>query len=187
MNKTFLFLIKKNDIIIYVIDANIGIFELDLYLIKKIFLLGKNLILIINKWDSINKNKKNLIKNELNIKLNKYKNFLNINFISALYYYNIKTIFNSIEYFIYLKTKTWSIKTLTNLINLAIKKKPQLIYKKEIILAKQININPIIIIIYGSKNIKNLKNNYKNYLFNFLIKKLNIKNTLLKIKFLNHA
>ncbi|CEI58761.1 ribosome biogenesis GTPase Der [Candidatus Portiera aleyrodidarum] len=180
-------LINIYNIILYIIDANIGLVEIDLYLIKKIFLLGKFLILIINKWDLLNIHKKKLIKNELNLKLKKYKTFLSLHFISALYLYNIKTIFNSIEYFIYLKNKIWSIKKLTNLINLAIKKKPPLIYKNKkikFILAKQINQTPINIIIFGNKKIKCLSKNYKKYLLNFFIKKLNIKNILLKITLL---
>ncbi|AGI27176.1 GTPase Der [Candidatus Portiera aleyrodidarum] len=186
-NKNLFFLIQTNDIIFYVIDAHSGIFEKDIYLLTKIFLLGKHLFLIINKWDAITNKQKLLIRKELTIKLYKYKKFLNIHFISALYFYNINTIFHSIDYFLYFKSKTWSIHFLTKLINLAITNNPPL--KKQhllkFLLAKQININPIIIMIFGHKHIKFLPNNYKKYLFNFLIHKLNIKNILLQIHYFN--
>lgn len=185
----FLFnFIQHHDIIFFIIDATMGFFEQDIFLLKKIFFLGKHLFLIINKCDAINNKQKLFLKQTLHLKLYQYTKFLTIHFISALYFYNLKTLFNSIDFFLYLKSKSWSIHFLTKLINLAIKKKP-LFKKKHILkflLAKQININPIIIIIFGQKQIKFLPNHYKKYLFNFLVQNLNIKNIFLQLHFFNN-
>ncbi|CAA3707163.1 ribosome biogenesis GTPase Der [Candidatus Portiera aleyrodidarum] len=185
----FLFnFIQHHDIIFFIIDATMGFFEQDIFLLKKIFFLGKHLFLIINKCDAINNKQKLFLKQTLHLKLYQYIKFLTIHFISALYFYNLKTLFNSIDFFLYLKSKSWSIHFLTKLINLAIKKKP-LFKKKHILkflLAKQININPIIIIIFGQKQINFLPNHYKKYLFNFLVQNLNIKNIFLQLHFFNN-
>lgn len=185
----FLFnLIQHHDIIFFIIDSTVGFFEQDIFLLKKIFFLGKHLFLIINKCDAINNKQKLLLKKTLHLKLHQYAKFLTIHFISALYFYNLKTIFHSIDFFLYLKSKTWSLHFLTKIINLAIKKKP--LFKKKhslkFLLAKQININPIIIIIFGQKKLKLIPNHYKKYLFNFLVQKLNIKNICLQIHYFNN-
>ncbi|CAA3710658.1 GTPase Der [Candidatus Portiera aleyrodidarum] len=185
----FLFnFIKQNDVIFFIIDATLGLFEQDILLLKQILSIGKHLFLILNKCDVINNKQKTVLKNFLYTKLYQFTKFLTIHFISALYFYNFKSIFHSLDFFLYLKSKSWSNHFLTKLINLAIKKKP-LLKKKHILkflVAKQININPIIIIIFGQKQLKLLPNHYKRYLFNFLVQNLNIKNICLQIHYFHN-
>ncbi|WP_253695157.1 hypothetical protein [Candidatus Portiera aleyrodidarum] len=65
------------------------------------------------------------------------------------------------------------------------KKKPLFKNKHnfKLLLAKQININPIIIVVFGQTTKQSLPNHYKRYLFNFLVQKLNITNLFLQLHF----
>ena len=185
--KHFSKFIHHYDIIFFIIDATMGLFEHDIFLLKQILFAGKHFFLIFNKCDAINKKQKLFLKQFLFLKFYHFTNFLTIHFISALYLYNFNSIFHSLDFFLYLKTKIWSINFLTKLLNLAIKKKPLFKKKHKLIflLAKQININPIIIVIFGQEKLNLLPNHYKRYLFNFLVENLKIKNSYLQIHYLN--
>ncbi|AFQ24016.1 GTPase [Candidatus Portiera aleyrodidarum] len=183
--KLFSKFIHHYDIVFYVIDATRGFFEQDIFLLKQILFSGKHLFLIFNKCDAINNKQIMFIHQLLYSKLYQFTKILTMHFISALYLYNFVSIFNSLDLFVFLKTKFWSIKFLTNLLNLAIKKKPLFKNKHnfKLLLAKQININPIIIVVFGQTTKQSLPNHYKRYLFNFLVQKLNITNLFLQLHF----
>ncbi|CAL4325531.1 GTPase Der [Buchnera aphidicola (Thelaxes suberi)] len=150
--------IYKSDLVILVINAADKVLKQDLFLLNQINIMGKLLIILINKWDLISKSKKKTIKQEINEILH-FVTYIPKIFVSGRY---DKNIFKNIKKTVYQvhesakKRITSSI--LTRLLHNMLKKhKPPIINGKKIKLKfahpehdnKNIYLKKIII--YGNK------------------------------------
>ena len=171
--------ITKSNTILLMIDSISNITKQDLNLIKIVIKEGKAIILVINKADI--KTKKELIKTENEIKKNiLFAKFISFNFLSTKYNFGIKNILNKINILTLFQNEEYS----TSYLKKIIKNLNKFLEKKNIKIyySKIENYTPLIINIY-LKKYKNLKINYKKYIINYLLDKLNITSIPIKINF----
>ncbi len=196
-NKNIFFLYSNNllklikyffNIILYIIDINIGISKYDLWVLNFLLNKGKYIILVFNKC-KFNKNidykkyKKYFIKKYdfmkyidiyfFEIIIDKGKNLNLISKLLKKIFLNYKSIFLS----------NINNSLLNNILKL-FNKKNIFLYKKKIKLKYSyiVKYNPLIIIIYG-KNINLINNSYKKYLLNFYMNNLKLKGCKIFLKF----
>ncbi len=90
--------IEKSDIVLLVIDANEGVREQDKHVASYAFENNKPIILVVNKWDLVEKDTNSMKKFELKIKEEfKFLAYAHICFVSALEKTRINSIFEAIE------------------------------------------------------------------------------------------
>lgn len=90
--------IEKSDIVLLVIDANEGIREQDKHVASYAFENNKPIILVVNKWDLVEKETNSMKKFELLIKEEfKFLAYAQICFVSALEKRRINSVFEAIE------------------------------------------------------------------------------------------
>lgn len=90
--------IEKSDIVLLVIDAAEGIKEQDKHVASYAFENNKPIILVVNKWDLVEKDTNSMKKFELKIREEfKFLNYAYICFVSALEKRRINSIFEAIE------------------------------------------------------------------------------------------
>ena len=90
--------IDKSDVILVVVDGKQGIIEQDKHVAGYAHEAGKGVILIVNKWDAIDKDDKTMHTMEKEIRNQfKYLDYARILFVSAMYKQKIQPIFKAIE------------------------------------------------------------------------------------------
>lgn len=186
VNETFQVIKDDAHIILFMIDANIGVSDKNLSALKHVMGIGMSLIIVINKWDSISVVMRSVIKNIIYKKIN-FIEFVRIHFISALYGNGIKNLFESIRvmYTDLMNTRVISTSRFTRIMRIAIAKyPPPLLHSNIRIQPKYVHVggySPLVLIIHGS-HVSKLSNDYQKYLKNFFYKKLNIKGVILHIQ-----
>ncbi|VAX76921.1 ribosome biogenesis GTPase Der [Buchnera aphidicola] len=179
--------IKKNNIIIMIIDASTGICSQDLSIIGNLIKKGCSFFILVNKWDLIKKNNKKKIQSIMNFRLKFIKN-IKILYVSALYKEGFKNLFSYIL-IVYKETiQEFNPSYLTNIIKKAILQHPiPLGATGKVIRLKYAHLGgkkPIFIIIHGN-NTNYIPQTYKKYLMHFLQKELQIPNTPIRLFFKN--
>lgn len=184
IKKTF-DLIKKSDVVLFILDIEKEVSKKDIILINKTLKIAEFIIIVFNKIDKI-KNQKLLsrIKKEIKEKLNFFY-FIEIEFISALKNININKLFYFIEKNYQSNKKKITTSLLTNTARKIEKK-----FKNSFLLKKKIKIKyvhilnkkPIVFLIHGS-NVTNLPNFYQRFIIKSLYKKLKIKGKKIHLTF----
>ncbi|URJ32384.1 ribosome biogenesis GTPase Der [Blochmannia endosymbiont of Camponotus sp.] len=179
-------IIKTAHILLFIGDANLGISDQDLNLLRFIVTHGKALIIVINKWDLISPDLRNITKKCLYEKIN-FISFTQIHFISALYGNGIKTLFQTIKAtnLRSLHTKTINTAYLIRTLHAAIAKYPPPFLHGKRIKLKYIHVGkhkPLTLIIHGT-HVSKLPDDYKRYLKKYFYRMLNITGILLHIQF----
>ena len=76
--------IEKSDVIVVVIDGNQGVIEQDKHVAGYAHEAGKGVILVVNKWDLVEKDEKTMQKKEKELRSQfKYLDYARIIFLSA--------------------------------------------------------------------------------------------------------
>lgn|SRR5690554_516227 len=90
--------IDRSDICLIVIDGEEGVIEQDKHVAGYAFEANKALVIVVNKWDAVEKDDKTMQKMEKDIRDNfKFLDFAPIVFVSALEKSRIHTIFSEID------------------------------------------------------------------------------------------
>ena len=90
--------VERADVVLLVLDASTGIIEQDLHIGSYVEEYNKPCIIVVNKWDLIEKDSKTMKKWEDDIRAYfKYLDFAPITFISALENKRINTIYDAID------------------------------------------------------------------------------------------
>ena len=90
--------IERADVVLLLIDASVGIIEQDLHIGGYVTEYNKPCIIVVNKWDLIEKDSKTMKKWEDDIRAYfKYLDYAPITFISALENKRIHTIYDAID------------------------------------------------------------------------------------------
>ena len=90
--------VERADVVLLVLDASTGIIEQDLHIGSYVEEYNKPCIIVVNKWDLIEKDSKTMKKWEDDIRAYfKYLDFAPITFISALENKRIHTIYDAID------------------------------------------------------------------------------------------
>ncbi|WP_343128606.1 ribosome biogenesis GTPase Der [Buchnera aphidicola (Kurisakia onigurumii)] len=181
--------VKKCELILLIFNSQEEISKQDLTILRKIEELEKSIIIIINKWDLVDKKNKKKIRNNIISKI-KFIKFFDIHFISCLKNLNINKIFQSIEKTHHSLQLKFNSSFLTNILHKIIKKHKPPIQKgqrSKLKFAhpeknKNIFKNSQIIVIHGNK-LNYIDNTYKKYLLNSFKELLNLTGVHLKIIF----
>lgn len=176
--------IENANVILYIIDARIGVSEQDLKLLGFILECGKALVIAVNKWDGMTLEARNHAKNSLDLHLDFVK-FARIHYISALHGSGVGNLFESIEEAYQAATQKLATPQLTRLLQEAqTTHSPPLVHGRRIKLryAHPGGYNPPRIIIHGNQ-VNELPESYKRFLASFYQSKLNLHGTPVHIEF----
>ncbi len=176
--------IKESNVCLMLLDARDGLTDQDLHLLGFIIESGKALVILVNKWDGLDEDSKESIKNELNRRLH-FAHFAKIRFISALHGTGVGGIFKDILQAYVSATQSFSTPKVTRLLqDLITQHTPPLVNGRRIKLryAHAGGQNPPIIVIHGNQ-LDSLPDSYKRYLSNGFTKHLGLVGTPLKLEF----
>jgi GTP-binding protein len=176
--------IKESNVCLQLLDANEGITDQDMNLLGFIIESGKALVIAINKWDGLDEEHKEHVKDELSRRLH-FANFAKIRFISALHGSGVGGLFKDIKEAYESATQSFSTPRLTRLLeDISTKHTPPCVNGRRIKLryAHIGGHNPPVIVIHGNQ-LDALPDSYKRYLNNEFIKHLGLVGTPLKIEF----
>lgn len=176
--------IKESNVCLQLLDANEGITDQDMNLLGFIIESGKALVIAVNKWDGLDDDHKERIKDELARRLH-FASFAKIRFISALHGSGVGGLFKDFIEAYTSATQSFSTPRLTRLLqDISTKHTPPCVNGRRIKLryAHLGGHNPPVIVIHGNQ-LSSLPDSYKRYLTNEFIKHLGLIGTPLKIEF----
>ncbi len=176
--------IEVSNVVLMVIDAQIGISEQDLHLLGFILESGKALIIAVNKWDGLSKEQRIHVKKELDRRL-QFVQFAKLIFISALHGTGVGNLFALIQQAYRSATQALPTSRLTSLLEQAVGlHQPPLSRGRSVKLryAHPGGYNPPIILIHG-QHARSLPASYRRYLENFYRKALGIIGSPIRIEF----
>ncbi|WP_419418680.1 ribosome biogenesis GTPase Der [Legionella sp. D16C41] len=176
--------IRESNVCLMLLDAKEGLTEQDMHLLSFIIEAGKALVLAINKWDGLEEEHKEHVKNELSRRL-QFVNFAKLRFISALHGSGVGLLFKDIDEAYASAMQTFATPKLTRLLlDLVSQHPPPLVQGRRIKLryAHAGGHNPPIIVIHGNQ-LDSLPDSYKRYLINNFTTHLGLVGTPLKLEF----
>ena len=178
--------IKEANVCLMLVDATEGLTEQDMHLLGFIVESGKALVIAINKWDGLEEDHKEHVKEELARRLH-FVNFAKIRFISALHGSGVGSLFKDIIQAYTSATQVLSTPKLTRmLLELTTAHTPPLVNGRRVKLryAHTGGHNPPIVVIHGNQ-LDALPDSYKRYLSKAFTTQLGLVGTPLKLEFKN--
>lgn len=178
--------IQDSNVCMLLIDAHEGLTDQDLHLLGYIIEAGKALVVVVNKWDGLEEERKEEIRQTLARRLH-FVSFAKVRFISALHGSGVGLLFKDILQAYHSAMLDLSTPKLTRLLqDLTKQHTPPLVNSRRIKLryAHAGGHNPPIIVIHGNQ-VDSLPDSYKRYLMNGYIEHLNLIGTPLKLEFIN--
>src|SRR3990167_3084618 len=176
--------IENANVVLFVIDARLGVSEQDLKLIGFVLECGKALVIAINKWDGLSEEARDHAKATIDRHLD-FVRFARIHFISALHGSGVGNLFDSVNEAYESATKKLSTPMLTRLLQKAlVTHSPPLVHGRRVKLryAHPGGHNPPLIVIHGNL-LDALPDSYRRYLSNFFQTKLKLYGTPVNIQF----
>lgn len=176
--------IDDANVTILVMDASEGIVDQDLHLLGHCIDAGRALVIALNKWDGLDADHKDYIKNELDRRL-QFIDFAEIHFISALHGTGVGHLYESVNKAYVSATTKWPTNLLTQILQAAIQQhSPPMVNNRRIKLryAHAGGHNPPIIVIHGNQTAK-VPASYQRYLEKYFRNQLDMVGTPLRIEF----
>lgn len=176
--------IENSHVVLYVIDARLGVSEQDLKLLGFVLESGKALVIAINKWDGMTEDDRDHAKATIDRHLD-FVRFARVHFISALHGSGVGNLFAAVDEAYASATKKLSTPLLSRLLQQAIvTHSPPLVHGRRVKLryAHVGGHNPPRIIIHGNQ-LESLPDHYRRFLASFFQKKLNLYGTPVYIEF----
>ncbi|BCU06063.1 ribosome biogenesis GTPase Der [Allochromatium tepidum] len=176
--------IEEANVIILVIDAHEGIGEQDATLAGHIIDSGRALVVAINKWDGLDPDARNRVRDQFARKL-AFLDFAKLHRVSALYGSGVGHLLDDVDLAYANATRDLSTPELTRLLEAAVMEhQPPLVKGRRIKLryAHQGGRNPPIIVIHGNQT-DVVPETYKRYLINRFRKELDLLGTPLRLEF----
>ena len=176
--------IEAANVVLMIIDAREGITDQDLSLLGFVLNSGRSLVLVVNKWDGLEKDVKDAIKHELDRRLG-FIDFARLHFISALHGTGVGHLFESVQEAYASATQRINTSLLTRIMEMAQDDhQPPLVRSRRVKMkyAHAGGYNPPVIVIHGNQ-VKDLPDSYKRYLMNYFRKALKAMGTPIKIEF----
>ncbi len=180
--------IEEANVVILVVDAQQGISDQDAHLLGFVMDMGRALIIAVNKWDGLDSDQRQWIKQELDRRL-QFMDFAEIRFISALHGTGVGELYAPIETAYEAACMDLPTPKLTKLLEEAVAAhQPQLVKGRRIKLryAHQGGKNPPVIVIHGNQT-EQVPGHYKRYLMKFFRDALNLYGTPLRLEFKSGA
>jgi len=176
--------IERSNVVLLVLDAQQEISEQDGTLAGHILDSGRALVVVVNKWDGLESDQRDRIKDELERKL-PFLNFADHRFVSALHGSGVGNLFKSVEKAYANATRNLPTPELTRILERAVEEhQPPLVHSRRIKLryAHQGGQNPPIIVIHGNQT-ESVPETYVRYLINRFRKVLNLSGTPVRLSF----
>jgi GTPase len=176
--------IEQSNVVLYVIDARLGVSDQDLKLLGFILECGKGLVIAANKWDGMTPEDRAHTRATIDRQLD-FINFARVHFISALHGSGVGNLFDSVNEAYLSANKKLSTPLLTRLLQQAqVTHSPPLVRGRRIKLryAHAGGHNPPVVIIHGNQ-VDSLPDSYKKFLAHFFQKKLNLWGTPVHVFF----
>lgn len=176
--------IDRANIVILIIDGSDNVTKQDLSLMGHILDQGRALVLAVNKWDTLNREQKGSVKDELDRRFG-FLRYLKFHYISALKGTGIKALMVSVSRAYASATASVSTSRVNALLKEAVEKTAPPMVKGRRIKIKyghQGGKNPPTFVIHGNQ-VSAVPKHYQRYLANFLQKKLSLEGTPLRIEF----
>lgn len=176
--------IESSNVVLFVVDARLGVSDQDMKLLGFILECGKALVIAINKWDGMTEDARNHAKNTIDRQLDFVK-FARIHFISALHGSGVGNLFESIDEAYESATRKLSTPEITRLLQKAVEQhQPPLVKGRRVKMryAHPGGHNPPIIVVHGNQ-LDALPDSYRRYLASFFQTKLKLFGTPVQIQF----
>ncbi|MES9886996.1 MAG: ribosome biogenesis GTPase Der, partial [Candidatus Sedimenticola sp. 6PFRAG1] len=176
--------IEEANVVLLVLDAHQGVSEQDATLAGHILESGRALVICINKWDGLDTDQRDTIKEELERKL-PFLDFATQKFISALHGSGVGTLYESIDSAYANAVRKLSTPELTRILEWAVQEhQPPMAHGRRIKMryAHQGGQNPPIIVIHGNQT-DAVPAPYKRYLVNRFRQALKLDGTPIRIEF----
>jgi len=176
--------IEDAHVVIMVLDAHEGISEQDAGLLGFVMDAGRALVVAVNKWDGLERDARDRIRRELELKL-PFADFAKMHFISALHGTGVGDLFGSVRRAYTSAMRKFSTPELTRLLeSLVSAHQPPMVRGRRIKLryAHQGGQNPPLIVIHGNQT-ERVPDAYRRYLMNAFRKHFKLQGTPVRIEF----
>jgi GTP-binding protein len=176
--------IDDANVVILLIDAQEGIVDQDLHLMGHVIDAGRALVVALNKWDGLDQEVKQFLKNELQRRL-KFVDFADVHFISALHGTGVGHLYDSVEKAYKSATDRFSTNYLTRILQMAVTEhQPPVVrgHRIKLRLAHPGGHNPPIIVIHGNQT-EDIPSHYVRYLEKTFRRALDLHGTPIKLVF----
>jgi len=176
--------IDRSNVVLLVLDAHHEISEQDATLAGHVLDSGRALVVVVNKWDGLESDQRDRIKDELERKV-PFLDFAEHRFVSALHGSGVGNLFKSVEKAYANATRNLPTPELTRILEAAVEEhQPPLVHGRRIKLryAHQGGQNPPIIVIHGNQT-ESVPKTYVRYLINRFRKVLKLSGTPVRLSF----
>lgn len=176
--------IEQSNVCLLMLDATESVTDQDLSLIGYTIEKGRALIVVVNKWDDMDPEKREKVKEDLERRMS-FLTFTKTHFISALKGSGVDQLFKSINKAYDSATSKLSTPLLTRMLEHAVQEhQAPMVNGRRIKLryAHQGGSNPPIIVIHGNQ-VDKIPKAYRRYLMNFFQKELDLFGTPVRIEF----
>jgi GTP-binding protein len=175
---------EQANVVLMVLDAQQGVGEQDANLAGHVLESGRALILVVNKWDGLDQERREWVKTEIERKL-PFLSFARQHFVSALHGSGVGDLFEMVERVYASAMRDLSTPELTRLLEAITQEhQPPLVHGRRIKMryAHQGGKNPPIIVIHGNQT-SEVPDSYKRYLVSRFRKALKLKGTPIRVEF----
>jgi len=176
--------IEKANVVLLILDAHEGIGEQDATIAGHILDAGRALVVVINKWDGLHSDEKDVIKEDMQRKL-PFLDFAAWRYVSAKHGTGVGHLMQKVDQAYRNSTRDLSTPELTRILEDCISEhQPPMVKGRRIKLryAHQGGRNPPVIIVHGTQA-NETPNAYKRYLINRFRKVFDFSGTPLRIQF----
>lgn len=176
--------IENSNVVLFVIDARIGVSDQDLKLFGFVLDCGKALVIAVNKWDGMTDEDRDRVRATIDRQLD-FVDFARVHFISALHGSGVGNLFDSVTEAYDSAVKRLSTPLLTRLLQKAVvTHQPPLVHGRRVKLryAHPGGNNPPIVVIHGNQ-LDDLPESYRKFLVRFFQEKLDLHGTPVHIQF----
>ena len=180
--------IKAANLCILLIDATEGLTDQDLHILRFVTEAGKAIVLAINKWDGLDSEHREQVKEEISRRL-QFLHYAKIRYISALHGSGVGVLWEDIEQAYASSMQKLSTPGLTRILqDLVTQHAPPLVNGRRVKMryAHAGGQNPPIVVIHGNQ-MDALPDSYKRYLMKGFATELGLVGTPLKLEFKGHA
>jgi GTPase len=178
--------ISAAEVVLVVLDAQLDIATQDETIIRYAINAGKSIVVVINKWDSINMTRRQLIKAEIKIKLH-FLSFAHFCYISALHKSGINDLMNAVHAAYSAANIKMPTPKVSRILQEAILRNPPAykgLFRPKLRYAHQGGLNPPTVIIHGSR-LDSLSQAYTQYLSNIFSEAFGLVGTTVTITYKN--
>lgn len=176
--------IESAEVVLYVIDARLGVSDQDMKLLGFVLECGKALVIAVNKWDEMSEEARDHARATVDRHLD-FVRFARVQYISALHGSGVGNLFDAVQEAHESATRKLSTPELTRLLQKALlAHSPPLVHGRRVKLryAHVGGHNPPRIIIHGNQ-VDALPDSYRKFLANYFQEKLKLYGTPVYIEF----